>query len=79
MRELPKRIFVAGILTDNNKVLLVKRTSTDHEMGGLWSLPAGGVNERESLETAIPFVKALEDQYLPKQRFEELFLELLQF
>lgn len=32
-----------------------------------------------SLETAIPFVKALEDQYLPKQRFEDLLLELLQF
>lgn len=32
-----------------------------------------------SLETAIPFVKALEDQYLPKQRFEESLLELLKF
>jgi 2-oxoisovalerate dehydrogenase E1 component len=32
-----------------------------------------------SLETAIPFVKALEDQYLPKQRFEETLLELLRY
>ena len=32
-----------------------------------------------SLETPIPFVKALEDQYLPKARFETALLELLQF
>lgn len=30
-----------------------------------------------SLETAIPFVKALEDQYLPKVRFESVLQELL--
>ncbi|HNP32988.1 MAG TPA: dehydrogenase E1 component subunit alpha/beta [Flavobacterium sp.] len=32
-----------------------------------------------SLESAIPFVKALEDQYLPKERFEETLLELLKY
>lgn len=32
-----------------------------------------------SLETPIPFVKALEDQYLPKARFETALLALLQF
>ncbi|RKS03201.1 thiamine pyrophosphate-dependent enzyme [Flavobacterium sp. 102] len=32
-----------------------------------------------SLETAIPFVKALEDQYLPKERFEKTLLELLAY
>ncbi|RZJ72674.1 MAG: dehydrogenase [Flavobacterium sp.] len=32
-----------------------------------------------SLESAIPFVKALEDQYLPKQRFEEALEELLAY
>ena len=32
-----------------------------------------------SLETAIPFVKALEDQYLPKERFESTLLELLAY
>lgn len=32
-----------------------------------------------SLETAIPFVKALEDQYLPKDRFESILLELLAY
>ena len=32
-----------------------------------------------SLETAIPFVKALEDQYLPKNRFEAALLELLAY
>ena len=32
-----------------------------------------------SLESAIPFVKALEDQYLPKVRFEEALLALLAY
>ena len=32
-----------------------------------------------SLESAIPFVKALEDQYLPKDRFEKDLLELLAY
>ncbi len=32
-----------------------------------------------SLETPIPFVKALEDQYLPKIRFEQELLELLKY
>ncbi|WP_298396382.1 dehydrogenase E1 component subunit alpha/beta [Flavobacterium sp.] len=32
-----------------------------------------------SIESAIPFVKALEDQYLPKTRFEEGLLELLKY
>lgn len=32
-----------------------------------------------SLETAIPFVKSLEDQYLPKARFETSLLELIAY
>ena len=32
-----------------------------------------------SLESAIPFVKALEDQYLPKARFEKELLELMEY
>jgi 2-oxoisovalerate dehydrogenase E1 component len=32
-----------------------------------------------SIESAIPFMKALEDQYLPKQRFEKELLELLKY
>ena len=32
-----------------------------------------------SLETPIPFVKALEDQYLPKARFETVLIELLAY
>ena len=32
-----------------------------------------------SLESAIPFMKTLEDQYLPKQRFETELLELLKY
>jgi 2-oxoisovalerate dehydrogenase E1 component len=32
-----------------------------------------------SLETPIPFVKSLEDQYLPKQRFEKELLDILKY
>jgi 2-oxoisovalerate dehydrogenase E1 component len=32
-----------------------------------------------SLETPIPFTKALEDQYLPKGRFEIALLELINY
>jgi 2-oxoisovalerate dehydrogenase E1 component len=32
-----------------------------------------------SLETPIPFTKALEDQYLPKARFETALLELINY
>lgn len=32
-----------------------------------------------SLETPIPFTKALEDQYLPKDRFETVLLELMKY
>ncbi len=32
-----------------------------------------------SLDTPIPFVKSLEDQYLPKQRFENGLIELLKY
>ena len=32
-----------------------------------------------SLETPIPFTKALEDQYLPKERFENALLELINY
>jgi 2-oxoisovalerate dehydrogenase E1 component len=32
-----------------------------------------------SLESAIPFVKSLEDQYLPKERFERDLLDLLEY
>lgn len=32
-----------------------------------------------SLESAIPFTKALEDQYLPKARFEEALVELMEY
>ncbi|UUC44970.1 alpha-ketoacid dehydrogenase subunit alpha/beta [Flavobacterium cerinum] len=39
----------------------------------------GPVKRVGSLESAIPFVKALEDQYLPKQRFEKELLELIAY
>jgi 2-oxoisovalerate dehydrogenase E1 component len=39
----------------------------------------GPVKRVASLETPIPFTKALEDQYLPKGRFEECLLELIKY
>jgi 2-oxoisovalerate dehydrogenase E1 component len=39
----------------------------------------GPVKRVASLETPIPFTKALEDQYLPKGRFEACLLELLKY
>lgn len=39
----------------------------------------GPVKRVGSLESAIPFTKALEDQYLPKQRFEEALVELVKY
>jgi len=39
----------------------------------------GPVKRVGSLESAIPFTKALEDQYLPKQRFEEALAELMAY
>jgi 2-oxoisovalerate dehydrogenase E1 component len=32
-----------------------------------------------SLDSPIPFTKALEDQYLPKARFEKILLELMAY
>ena len=37
------------------------------------------VKRAASLETPIPFTKALEDQYLPKSRFEKELLDLLKY
>ena len=39
----------------------------------------GPVKRVASLESAIPFTKALEDQYLPKARFETALAELLKY
>ena len=39
----------------------------------------GPVKRVGSLESAIPFTKALEDQYLPKERFEEALVELMAY
>lgn len=39
----------------------------------------GPVKRVGSLESAIPFTKALEDQYLPKQRFEEALADLMAY
>jgi 8-oxo-dGTP pyrophosphatase MutT (NUDIX family) len=48
------REFVGGLLFDERgRVLLVKRASADPDMGGLWSLPAGGVDPAESDAQAL--------------------------
>ena len=39
----------------------------------------GPVKRVASLETPIPFTKALEDQYLPKSRFETALNELMAY
>lgn len=39
----------------------------------------GPVRRIGSIETAIPFVKALEDQYLPKNRFEKELIDLVAY
>ena len=39
----------------------------------------GPVRRVGSLESPIPFVKALEEQYLPKERFEKELLELVAY
>ena len=39
----------------------------------------GPVKRVASLDSPIPFTKALEDQFLPKNRFEEVLLELLRY
>ena len=39
----------------------------------------GPVKRVGSLESAIPFTKALEDQYLAKGRFEEALVELMAY
>lgn len=46
--------FVGGLLFDSaGRILLVKRATTDPQMGGLWSLPAGGIENGESSEEAL--------------------------
>ena len=39
----------------------------------------GPVKRVTSLDSPIPFTKALEDQYLPKGRFEKVLLELIKY
>lgn len=48
------RHFVGGLLFDERgRLLLVERAGTDPDMGGLWSLPAGGVESGESDQEAL--------------------------
>lgn len=50
---MPKN-FVGGILLDpEGCILLVKRSVTDTDMPGLWSLPGGAVNEGEGDKGAL--------------------------
>jgi 8-oxo-dGTP pyrophosphatase MutT (NUDIX family) len=48
------RDFVGGLLFDErSRLLLIERAGTDPDMGGLWSLPAGGVDPGESDQKAL--------------------------
>jgi 8-oxo-dGTP diphosphatase len=48
------RDFVGGLLFDERgRLLLVERAGGDPDMGGLWSLPAGGVDPGESDQDAL--------------------------
>ena len=49
-----KRQFVGGILQDaRGGILMVGRSSSDEDMAGLWSLPAGELEEGESDEQGL--------------------------
>jgi 8-oxo-dGTP pyrophosphatase MutT (NUDIX family)/geranylgeranyl pyrophosphate synthase len=48
------RDFVGGLLFDERgRLLLVERAGADPDMGGLWSLPAGGIDPGESDRAAL--------------------------
>lgn len=48
-----KKQFVGGILVEDNKLLLVKRSANDPYMGGLWALPGGAIEVAESATKAL--------------------------
>lgn len=48
-----KKQFVGGILVEDNKVLLVKRSPNDPYLGDLWALPGGAIEVAESAIKAL--------------------------
>jgi 2-oxoisovalerate dehydrogenase E1 component len=63
---LPRRLLICGIASDISALIMEK----------LFQHLDAPVKRVASLDSPIPFTKALEDQYLPKGRFEKE-LELL--
>ena len=52
MKELWK-ICVCGVVKFEDKYLIVKRSSEDPTLAGLWEFPSGGVNNGEKLDEAL--------------------------
>lgn len=48
-----KKKFVGGILVQDNRILLVKRSANDPYMWNLWALPGGGIEVNESPKKAL--------------------------
>jgi 2-oxoisovalerate dehydrogenase E1 component len=87
LQPLDKETIYASVMKTNKVIILQE----DSMFGGIASdISAmimedcfeyldGPVKRVASLETPIPFTKALEDQYLPKSRFETVLNELMAY
>lgn len=54
------KVNVGGLLTHKDRVLVVRRASTDVFLPGLWEYPGGGVEAGESLHQAL--VRELQEE-----------------
>ena len=87
LQPLDKEAIFASVKKTNRVIILQEDTlfgsvSSDISamiMENCFEYLDAPVKRVASLESAIPFVKALEDQYLPKERFEKDLLELLAY
>ena len=87
LQPLDKEAIFASVKKTNKVIILQEDTlfgsvSSDISamiMENCFEYLDAPVKRVASLESAIPFVKALEDQYLPKERFEKDLLELLAY
>jgi 2-oxoisovalerate dehydrogenase E1 component len=87
LQPLDKETIYASVKKTNKAIILQE----DSMFGGIASdisamimedcfeFLDGPVKRVASLDSPIPFTKALEDQYLPKERFELALLKLLKY
>lgn len=47
------QVCVCGVLKDNNKILLIKRSLQDEKMPGVWEMPSGKLEFGELLEEGL--------------------------